>query len=585
MPKTMLERLLGHLHRAVFDTTPDELVAFYLDGPAGSSWVAVDENFDITFADGSTIHFDLNQYAIWEFINALQKAGMYVSRQNPDARYFAGITMLELSGKAGKPNPITLYKDIIHAIFGAYSREMRIARDQVTEGLGQLNIKTANDGFLDQWGTQFGIDRAGRTDADYRVRIPQEAFRVRVNSYGIEKAVLDETGFVISITEPWQDIFRLDDGRLSGTERFYNGQEKDTDGNDVVVSYFTVQPVSYTPIAPQDWERINVVIDRNLAAGVRRLKESFLGRFLVFDPIKGDIWAQTWDIRNSLVYANSMPRLDYDQMLSGPRVDDAGHLLVNNITLNYRSNIQSNRAVKWTFPVNGKTRSDPSNLHSSLYRNPDQPLWMGGFGLFEGAIIQVYPTTPRTWLIGGWDRDSTWDRPYDWRVSSRVLSFEDQFLAHFQSYMDGLIGQAIHHTEITAGQRWEDDSTWDENTWDKGIDAFYPTWFDSSHTFAVEQSAPHQWVMNMSLAVKTLLNVGIASYQHFGSTVANPHPVTYTMDHAPTGSGAVITKVNDHTWSVHATPNVTGTMVINLTCKDTVTGIEIKTQLTINIVS
>lgn len=582
MRKTMLERLLGHLHRAVFDTSPDELVAFYLDGPAGSSWVAVNEYFDITFADGRTIHWDLNEFVIWEFIEALRNNGMYVTGINPAARFFSGITMLELSGKAGQPNPITLYKDIIHAIFGAYSREMRIARERVDEGLAQLNIKTAGDGFLDQWGTQFGIDRGIRTDANYRVRIPQEAFRVRVNSYGIEKAVLDETGFVISLLEPWRDIFRLDDGRLSGTERFYNGKERDENDDEISVSYFTVQPVSYTPIQPEDWDKINVVIDRNLAAGVSRVASAFLGRFLVNDPLKNIIWEQTWSIRNSLVYANSMPRLDYDQMLSGPLKTDPNFLTAHNIARNYASNIHNQRAVKWTFPVNGKTISDPSNLHSTFYQNPVIPVGMGGLSEMEGSIVQFYPTTPRTWRLGGWDRDSTWNRPYDWRVYSRQFGEENQFLAKVEWYMDSLVGKDQHYTEISAGERWDDDSTWIEDTWDMGSYYYYPTWFDASHTFDVEQVAPHQWEMTMSLAKKTLLNVGIAAYKRFGATVAATNPVSFTFDGAPVGTGAVITKVNDHTWSVHAT--AIGTMVIKLNCRDTVTGVEMKTQLTIKIV-
>ncbi|EON2339050.1 hypothetical protein ACLLKL_002020 [Escherichia coli] len=582
MRKTMLERLLGHLHRAVFDTSPDELVAFYLDGPAGSSWVAVDEGFDITFADGSVVHFDLNKYTIWEFIDALRSSGMYVTREESAARYFSAITMLELSGKAGNPSPITLYKDILHAIFGAYSREMRIAREQVDNALAQLNIQTADDGFLDQWGTLFGIDRGNRLDANYRARIPQEAFRVRVNSYGIEKAVFDETGFIISLVEPWKDIFRLDDGRLSSTERLYNGKAKDEDGHEISVSYFTVQPVSYTPIQPNDWEKINAVIDRNLAAGVRRVASAFLGSFLVDDPLTANLWDQVWSIRNTLIYANSVPRLDYDQMLSGPLIDDPNFLRANNIALNYASNIHSQRAVQWTFPVNGKTVSDPSNLHSTLYQNPVVPVGMGGLGVKEGAGIIIYPTTPRTWRLGGWDRDSTWDRPYDWRVYSRAFGEEDQFICYAEWYMDSLVGKAQHFTEITSGQRWDDDSTWIDDTWDMGAYHYYPTWFDASHNFDVEQVAPHHWEMTMSRAVKSLLNVGIASYVRFGGTVASPNPITYTFDGAPTGTGAAITKVNEHTWSVHATGN--GTMVIKLICHDTVTGVEMATQLTINIV-
>ncbi|EJG5414281.1 hypothetical protein NAD41_000882 [Salmonella enterica] len=441
MVRTMLERLLGHLHRAVFDTTTDDVVAFMLNGPAGSRWVAKDENFDITFADGRAVHFDLNDYTMGTFMQALTDAGMTVSDAEPDTRHFSGITMLELEGQAGTPQPVTLYKDILHALFGAYSREMRAAKTAVMDGINQLHIPSADDGFLDDWGKMFNVPRGGMKDEDYRIEIPREAFRLRVNSFAIEQAVRDKTGYEITLEEPWRDIFRLDESFLSGDNKFY----KDED-----VGYFLVQPVTYKGA---DWDVVMPIIKQNLAAGVFALEPTTRGSFWVKDPLNGNIWWQEWTMWGTWVRTDEMPRLDDGIVLSGDYKFEINYPVA--ITSQWMlSNIGN--------PLNGKIWYVPANNLSYFADAGIQPIYTYHTGTYEGAFLQLYPTDPRTWMIGDWDPDSTWEKPYDWKVYFKATQNESQFFADASGIGGGITIQG------TQGETWEGPDEWNDEPWDQG---------------------------------------------------------------------------------------------------------------------
>ncbi|EAB4417286.1 hypothetical protein D7B12_17805 [Salmonella enterica] len=457
--RTMLKRLLGHLHRAVFDTSTDDVVAFYLDGPEGSSWVAVDELFTITFKDGTHQIFNLNDYKIFQFINALKKAGMTVSRPNPDCSLYSGITMLELEGKAGKPNPIILYQDVLHSLFGAYAREMRLARDNVDAAIEQMEIQTANDGFLDLWGRLFSaLKTPGLEEDKYRDKIRRLAFRKRVNGYAIEKIVFEETQQVISIEEPWRNIFRMDISQLSGTNEFYNGTE---------TGYFLVQPVSYRAV---NWDEILPIIQRNIAAGVKILNPAIRGMFLVETPLNGNVGIMNWSMMSQWVIAHSMPRLDNEIVLSGKY----------EMQLNYSVSIDSNYAVQWVTPVESNIRRDNSNILAADVRWGDVPIktWFTGNKL--GDWLKMYPVEPRNWMQGKWDKDATWHTPYTWKVFSRASGSEDAFyVANVREDGNGNVIEAkswLQPTIITASQEgwsWEDPQEWSSDRWDKGSSISY----------------------------------------------------------------------------------------------------------------
>lgn len=442
--KTMLERLLGHLHRAVFDVSPDKVDAFYLNGPLGSSWVAKDENFDITFADGTTLHYDLNNFTIAQFINQLSQDGMIVTKVNPDTRFFSGITMLELTGEAGKDNPVTLYRDILHAIFGAYSREMRAAQDAVVNGINQMFIPTADNGFLDTWGSMFGVPRGTDDDDTYRIKIPREAFRIRVNSYAIEQTVKDLTGYDVTIQEPWRDVFRLDNSYLSGADRLYDGTN---------VGYFIVQP---TAAGNVDWKVVLPIIQSNLAAGITVLKPTVNTTYYVKDPLDGTIWWQTWSIYGTWVKTDTLPRLDNGLILSG----------------DYRYDMNFSVAITtfWSSDNFGKGQQLLGNVRRVTSQSLDAWVKWGTvdvkslyLGTYVGAFIKVYSNDPRTWMTGGWDTNATWTRPYDVTVYVRSTKLENKF----GPINATVIGVGVN-SQHSSGDIWTDARDWDDDSWDYG---------------------------------------------------------------------------------------------------------------------
>lgn len=576
MIKTMLERLLSHLHRAVFDTSADKVTAFTLNGPAGASWVAEDENFTITFADGSVIQYDLNNFTMSQFIAQLRADGMTVSAVNSETLHFSGITMLELSGKSGPSgDPVTLYKDVLHAIFGAYSREMRAARESVDDGINQLYIPKASNGFLDVWGNMFGVPRGTDTDDDYRLKIPKEAFRLRVNRFAIEQAVKDETGYDITLDEPWRQIFRLDISRLSGADRLYGSE----DPNNIALNatgYFVVQPLSFSNV---DWDKVIPVIRRNLAAGVDILKPLVKGVFYVNDPLVGRIWWQNWSLYTKLVRTDQMPRLDEGLILSP---------LVNQnyvMQMNFDAMITSMQMLD-NLPdqILGNVKFSPSRLQGFYIERGATPVLTNYTGDYK-AWIKAYTSEPRKWTDGKWEISSTWRKPYEARIFTKISKFEDHFFADATSIFDDKAnGHGIVLSNQIVGETWEYPQSWaDDMDWTAGTEGYFPAWFDSSNHYTPIEITPHVWEMTISRAVVSLFNVRIATMtsRYSGQTYAG---VTWALDGAAQASGvAVINQVanNDHTWRVNTTG--TGDAIINVIGTHTVSGLQMKSQLIIHV--
>ncbi|EGD6457225.1 hypothetical protein IAJ44_004286 [Salmonella enterica] len=547
MIKTMLQRLLGHLHRAVFDTSTDDVVAFKLNGPAGSYWIAKDEMFDVFVPSTSTQYsFDLNNYTMVEFMDQLTKIGMTVTDVNPDTRYFSGITMLELSGSAGSsPSDIVLYKDILHAIFGAYSREVRAVKDAVDEGINQMYIPTADDGFLDTWGQTFGIPRDGRDDNDYRQYIISEIFRVRVNTYAIEKTVFDLTKYEIQLKEPWRDIFRLDTSHLSGGDRLYDGLD---------TGYFIVQPTSFKNV---DWDVVIPIIKRNLAAGISVLKPTTSGVFYVNDPLDGTIWWQAWSMYGTWVLTDQMARLDDSLVLSGELITQ----------YNYSVAITSLQSLtNFGYPVAGIVNWTPSRLQSFYAEEGTFPIGEWHTGTYQGAFLQMYPTDPRTWMTGGWDPDATWTKPYEVKIYASSVSLENKFFADASG-----VGVSVSITP-TSGQTWDDEPEWNDDTWQGRGGQMFIAFRDQAATGTNPQvTAPFGWIAEGYQSLELPLSGGVfkiicSKYSAFDTTVSRgTQNATFTNSDDTVASVATLPG-NNYTFNV--TPKAAGQTTLFVTTPD-----------------
>lgn len=261
MTATMLQRLLKYPHAAVFDKSPAAQLAFRLSHPDGATWRVADEALTVTAGSVSST-YQLAGLTFAALRAALEEDGFTVSNMPDQLAGRPAIMLAEGNGDERQSNGDHLYTftSLLWVMLSGYAVELREAEDNVQQALRQMVLGQAEDIWLDLWGALYDQQRKpGELDAAFAPRIKREAFRLRVNAIAIEKAVLDATGYDITIEEPWKNIFTLDESLLSGPHKLYDGDR---------IGYHLIQPVATTGV---DWSVILPVIHRNRAAGIEVL--------------------------------------------------------------------------------------------------------------------------------------------------------------------------------------------------------------------------------------------------------------------------------------------------------------------------
>lgn len=404
---TMLTRLLGSLHTAVFDISPDKGLAFFIRHTDGVIWSVSDETLTAT-VNGKSKTYRLNTMTVGQLAGQLVLDGFEVSGLSPEFSGLSASVLVEGGGNTRSSNGDRLYafRDLLRQIFGGYSRELRTAKIQIGEALKQMVITQAENEWLDLWGALYNTPRPqGMVDSAYQPLIPQEAFRIRVNGYAIEKAILDLTGQRVHIEEPWESMFRLDESTLSGTRRFYDGSS---------VGYHLIRPVADQAIK---WDGILDIIERNKAAGVIVLPPEERNRIFVDDPLDGTIWNQAWYLWSRLVQVNQLPRLDDSLRLSAYTIDR-----------NYLATITSLQMLT-SIPdeLNGIIiPATPSHLlsYGPVLYPQDSEIFPYHTGFFAPSYVEAYPKRRKKWRNAGkWRGFETWAKAYDVRIFSQMTSY------------------------------------------------------------------------------------------------------------------------------------------------------------------
>lgn len=255
---TALRRLLKHPHRAVFDTSPDDELALRLRHPDGAAWTVADETLTVTAGD--ILHvYNLATLSIAGLVTRLRNDGFEVLDVSPTFSAMSASILVEGSNSQGRSNGdhLTGFKSLMWALFGGYARELRTAKAQIPEALRQMIITEAEGEWLDLYGSLYDQPRQiGQTDTEYAPIIPREAFRIRLNTKAIEKAIIEQTGKDVRIDEPWKLMFRLDQSALSGTHHLHDS---------AYYTPFIIQPVATEPF---DMAEVIKIVERNKAAGV-----------------------------------------------------------------------------------------------------------------------------------------------------------------------------------------------------------------------------------------------------------------------------------------------------------------------------
>ncbi|BCP56326.1 hypothetical protein K32_49430 [Kaistia sp. 32K] len=254
----MLQKLLRHPHNAVFDKSADAVPAFRLQHQDGAAWV-VDEGVLAVSTPSISRKYRLADHTIGSLILRLKVDGFTVVSVSTYLFGRSARVLVPGSGSQAQSNGDQLmgFRSLLWAIYSAFAPELVEAKRQVGEALKQMVITTAEGEWLDLWGNLYSVPREdGEKDGDYQRRIPEEAFRLRVNKIAIEQAVFDLTGKRIVLLETWRNMFRLDESVLSGSDRLVDSDRW---------RYGYIQPVAKELI---DWTEVLKVIDRNRAAGV-----------------------------------------------------------------------------------------------------------------------------------------------------------------------------------------------------------------------------------------------------------------------------------------------------------------------------
>lgn len=298
---TVLQRLLKYPHAAVFDKRSHAEPVLQVRGDSGLTWNVADEALTVTNGV-DTFTYDLASLTLGQLASALTQDGLQVSTLLPEFSGLSATVLVEGSGGQAQSNGDRLqaFTNLLWSLYGAYAKETRDAGHQVREALRQMVITQAESEWLDLWGRLYGVGRENEEDdPDYAPRIPQEAFRIRVNALAIEQAIKAATGKAVEIEEPWGDMFRLDVSALSGTSRFYDGAN---------TGYHLIRPVSRVAI---DWNDVLPVIERNRAAGVLVLSPEVRLGSLIDASIDGTVWSGRTDMESDLVRTWPEGRLSY----------------------------------------------------------------------------------------------------------------------------------------------------------------------------------------------------------------------------------------------------------------------------------
>lgn len=437
---SMLNRLLGSLHSAVFDISPDSGLAFFIRHRDGVTWRVSDEMLVAT-VDGRTKSYALDKLTVGQLAGQLVIDGFEVAGLSPEFSGLSASVLVDGTGNslASNGDRIFAFRDYLRVIFGGYARELRTAKDQVSEAIRQMVITQAENEWLDLWGKLYNTPRPqNMPDSKYQVLIPQEAFRIRVNSYAIEKAIHDLTGQHVNIEEPWTDMFRLDSSRLSSLNRFYDGDS---------IGYHIIRPVAYQPVV---WDGIMEIIERNKAAGVVVLPPEARHRVWVRDPLVGRIFAQNWSILAKLVRTANLPYLDNALRLSDYTIDR--NWLTSITSLQMLTSIPNQVSGE----IHGGSGSHILGYGPAIY--PDDVSispWHTGF--FAPATAEMYKTGKRKWRDAVvWKGEQSWRLAYSWRIFSRMTSYSSSSLVKAKINGTTTVMSATGSDWTTGG--WEDPS-------------------------------------------------------------------------------------------------------------------------------
>lgn len=254
-----LRRLLNYLP-SPYISEPLPLSAFsILYAGVDLQWEVTDSQLILTpYGPNVVIRlYNLSDFTIKTLTDEIASIQGYsiVGLSSSLSKYSAKILLKEVGVLSKGQNKVHTTQSILPILMGSFGEELTVSENNINLIANELNILTADNFWLDIWGSYFGIIRNyNELDSAYSLRIIKEILRPRVNAYAIENTIKDITGYPAIIYEPWKDVFKLSGSALSGRSKIFDGK---------YYSYAVIDAKSEA-----DTDLVNPIVKKNKAAGV-----------------------------------------------------------------------------------------------------------------------------------------------------------------------------------------------------------------------------------------------------------------------------------------------------------------------------
>lgn len=204
----LTDKLLSLIHRAI-RKDPDRFIALRFWYSTGSmTWSVQDAVLTTSVSDGPgvSLSIDLTQYTVTSLVQylAAQPGYSVIYVDGSDLANLSARVLVDGTGDIATSNGNILYgyTNVVYSFFESMAVELADAEAQVAQAIRQMSTKTANDIWLDEIGSYYGIPRLdGELDSSYGPRIIAEVLRPRGNNVAIESAIQVYTGQQATVTD------------------------------------------------------------------------------------------------------------------------------------------------------------------------------------------------------------------------------------------------------------------------------------------------------------------------------------------------------------------------------------------------
>lgn len=247
MATRLTDKLLRFIYSAL-NKSPEQFVAFRAQHVSGTFSYTI-KNYVLTCYVESEVKLvaSLGDHTLLSLASAIGSMDGFsiVYQSDSDLMKLSARVLMDGAGSQVESNGdcFYAYSSMIWVYLESVGKELSEAEVGIGAMIDQMNLKTADDYWLDYWGEHYGIARlSGELDPDYSKRIIVEILRPRGNNKAIEAALLERFHQKATVQDApkYRNQVNTFNGGYSfnGAPHYYNGTADLYYGLfDVVVAY------------------------------------------------------------------------------------------------------------------------------------------------------------------------------------------------------------------------------------------------------------------------------------------------------------------------------------------------------------